>query len=54
MWDSEVTPWNAADMGPKRDIVGEMNKAIRKRGMEIYNYVPSCQRRYARYLRFIK
>lgn len=34
MWDSEVTPWNAADMGPKRDIVGEMNKAIRKRGMK--------------------
>ncbi len=34
MWDSNVTPWNAADMGPKRDIVGEMNKAIRKRGMK--------------------
>ena len=34
MWDSQVTPWNAADIGPKRDIVGEMNNAIRKRGMK--------------------
>jgi len=33
MWDSEVTPWNAADMGPKRDIAGELAKAVRKRGM---------------------
>ena len=34
MWDSEVTPWNAKDMGPKRDITGELEKAIRKRGMK--------------------
>lgn len=34
MWDSEVTKWNAADMGPKRDIVGEMAEAIRKRDMK--------------------
>ena len=34
MWDSEVTPWNAADMGPKRDITGELAKAIRARGMK--------------------
>lgn len=33
MWDSEFTPWNAADMGPKRDITGELEKAIRARGM---------------------
>ncbi len=33
MWDSELTPWNAADTGPKRDITGELEKAIRKRGM---------------------
>jgi len=33
MWDSELTPWNAADRGPKRDIAGELAKAIRKRGM---------------------
>lgn len=34
MWDSKLTPWNAADTGPKRDIVGEMANAIRKRGMK--------------------
>ena len=33
MWDSEITPWNAADMGPKRDIAGELAKAVRARGM---------------------
>jgi len=34
MWDSEITPWNAADTGPKRDITGELAKAIRKHGMK--------------------
>ncbi len=34
MWDSEVNPWNAKDMGPKRDITGEMSKALRERGMK--------------------
>ncbi len=33
MWDSELTEWNAARMGPKRDVVGELEKAIRKQGM---------------------
>ncbi len=33
MWASKLTPWNAKDMGPHRDIVGELEKAIRKRGM---------------------
>ena len=34
MWDSKLTPWNAKSTGPKRDIVGEMEKAIRKRDMK--------------------
>lgn len=34
MWRSELTPWNAADTGPHRDVVGEMEKAIRKRDMK--------------------
>jgi alpha-L-fucosidase len=33
MWDSDATPWNAADMGPKRDTTGELAAAIRRRGM---------------------
>lgn len=35
MWDSDLTPWNVKDMGPKRDITGEIAKAIRKRGMKL-------------------
>jgi len=34
MWDSEINRWNAARMGPKRDIVGELERAIRKQGMK--------------------
>ena len=34
MWDSEVTPWNAMDKGPKRDIAGELAGAFRKRGLK--------------------
>lgn len=34
MWDSAHTPFNAVDMGPKRDIVGELEQALRARGMK--------------------
>lgn len=33
MWNSRVNRWNAYAMGPKRDIVGELEKAIRGQGM---------------------
>ena len=33
MYDSELTPWNAFRMGPKRDIVGELSRACRARGL---------------------
>jgi alpha-L-fucosidase len=33
MWDSKVNEWNAAGMGPKRDVVGELEQAIRIQGM---------------------
>ena len=33
MWDSQVNEWNAAKVGPKRDVVGELEKTIRKQGM---------------------
>ena len=33
MYDSAYTPWNAAKMGPKRDVIGELAKAIRKEGI---------------------
>jgi alpha-L-fucosidase len=34
MWDSDINEWNAAKMGPKRDVVGELEKAVRKRDMK--------------------
>ncbi len=34
MWDSAVTPWNSMAIGPRRDIVGEIALAIRKRHMK--------------------
>jgi len=35
MWDSEATPWNVADMGPERDITGELAQALKKRDMKL-------------------
>ena len=34
MWDSEATPWNSMDMGPGRDITGELAEAIKGRGLK--------------------
>jgi alpha-L-fucosidase len=34
LWDSQVTPFNAKQMGPKRDLIGDLSKAVRKRGMK--------------------
>ncbi|MDI7276433.1 MAG: alpha-L-fucosidase, partial [Anaerolineae bacterium] len=33
MWDSRLTEWNAARMGPKRDVVAQLERAIRRQGM---------------------
>jgi alpha-L-fucosidase len=33
MYDSGFTTWDAAKMGPKRDVVGELEKATRARGL---------------------
>jgi alpha-L-fucosidase len=35
MWDSEKTPWNAMDKGPKRDITGELKQAFDQRGLKL-------------------
>lgn len=34
MWDSSLTEWDSVEKGPKRDVVGELERAIRKRGMK--------------------
>lgn len=35
MWNSNLTPWNAAEKGPKRDITGELANALRVRGLKL-------------------
>ncbi len=34
-WDSELTPWNAVDKGPKRDLVGDLGKACSQTGAQV-------------------
>ena len=36
MWNSQVNRWNAARMGPRRDIVGEMERAVRKQDLKFF------------------
>jgi alpha-L-fucosidase len=33
MYASKINKWNAAEMGPKRDIMGELSKAVRQQGL---------------------
>ena len=47
MWDSEITPWNTMDTGPKRDITGELEKAIKGKGMRFitaFHHAKNLQR----------
>ena len=36
MWDTTLNPWNSKRMGPGRDVVGELARAIRAEGMKIW------------------
>ena len=33
MWNSDITPWCAGKMGPKRDLTGELATAVRKQNL---------------------
>ena len=33
MWDSDLTPWCAGKMGPRRDLIGELASAVRKQNL---------------------
>ncbi len=35
MWASDVTPWNAGNKGPQKDITGELGKSIKGKGMKL-------------------
>jgi alpha-L-fucosidase len=34
MWDSKLNPWNAKEMGPKRDILGDLFAELKKNNMK--------------------
>ena len=34
MWDTKYSKWNSVNMGPHRDVVGELAKAIKGQGMK--------------------
>jgi len=45
MWDADYTPWTAVQMGPERDVIGDLAAATRERGLRfagshhrLYNY----------------
>jgi len=47
MWHSSITPWNAYDKGPKRDITGELAGAIRAHNMKFittFHHAKNLQR----------
>lgn len=35
MYESEISHWNAKEMGPKRDVLGELKVSCGKKGMEV-------------------
>jgi len=41
LWDSDLTDWCAAKVGPRRDLVGDLGAAVRRRGLK---YAPSYHR----------
>ncbi|TWT84229.1 Alpha-L-fucosidase [Planctomycetes bacterium CA13] len=34
LWDTKLSKWNSVNMGPQRDLVGEIAEAVRKRGLK--------------------
>ncbi len=35
MYDCSFTNWDASEMGPRRDVIGELSKAVRAEGMKL-------------------
>ena len=55
MWDTQYSEWSAAKMGPKRDVIGELAKAIKAHNMkfvvafhhmENWYFFPTWNKRY--------
>jgi len=47
MWDSEITPWNAMDRGPKKDVLGDLFKELKThdiRTLATFHHARNLQR----------
>ena len=47
LWKSEVNPWNSYDKGPKKDLTGELEKAIKGEGLKFittFHHARNAQR----------
>ena len=42
LWNSSLTRWNSVAMGPRRDVVRELEKACRRRGMRFVTTFHHC------------
>ncbi|WP_049898523.1 alpha-L-fucosidase [Halococcus agarilyticus] len=43
LWDSEISEWNAANVGPEQDVLGQLSRAARKHGLK---FVPTFHHGY--------
>jgi len=43
MYDSSQTKWDSVEMGPQRDIVGELAEAVRKAGLRWLGSSPAIR-----------
>jgi alpha-L-fucosidase len=46
MYDSGLSDWTAAKMGPHRDTTGELGKAVRAAGTAFWSVIPSSRTRF--------
>jgi len=47
MWDSDLTPWDVMDTGPKKDITGALEKSIKAQGLKFitaFHHAKNLQR----------
>ncbi|MCB1127803.1 MAG: alpha-L-fucosidase, partial [Verrucomicrobiae bacterium] len=54
LWNSAVTPWNAVNKGPHRDIVGELGAAMRAQGLKFITTFHHARNHYGHFDGMVK